>query len=187
VIIPFVGSRSLRLQHLCNTIAASPTFQRLVGANFAEQAKNSVYPVIALDAADVAEDNPSDPATPESVMPIPRAIVRHLGTQAAELMGMETFNGSGQATIYLQIYVPTDDQLLAFYNMTGSVGEDDRRIHIENLFGSISDELRSVARMAGGLMIKRLEEYSCGPIDPVTENGLELIEFVWVIHWGGLP
>ncbi|HEY0982676.1 hypothetical protein [Schlesneria sp.] len=170
--IPAIGDRSLRLQHLVKTVATSVTFQRLVGAESADEATGHIYEDLALD---------------DDSEPLPRAIVRHQGPQTADRTGTTSFLGRGEMTVFIQYDDFTDEQLNGWYGLSGERTDRDRRRHMNNLYGQISAELRDVATTAGCLEFQRLEEFSCGEVDPVTENGRKLIELTWVIHREGLP
>ncbi len=172
-LIPASGTRSLRLESLVNTVSLSATFQRLVGAGNPTAALPSIHRGLALD---------------DGSMPFPRAIVRSHGTQTNDRYGPDNWIGKGEMTVFVQYLYLTDAQLLAWYSHgSGTPTAEDHRQHMENLFGSIGDEMRAQAVTAGCLEFTRLEEYSCGFIDPVTENGEQLVELVFQLHRDGLP
>lgn len=173
MIVPTVGSRSLRLDHLANSVANCATFRQLVGAADIPTALNSIYKRLALD---------------DGSMPFPRCIVRPYGPQANK--GTFSWIGSGEMSVFIQYEMLTDAELLAWYELTGGVPTLlDHQQHAENLFGQISDELQTLAssQAAGCLEFHRLEEFSCGTVDPVTENGVRLVEMVYQVHRDGLP
>jgi hypothetical protein len=172
MIVPVVGERSLRLQHLTNTLTSCATFRRLVGAADAAEAATRVYEDLALD---------------DDTEPLPRAVIRHQGSQNANRTGTTTFIGTGELSIFIQYEKLSDEDLLDWYDLIGTVTTRDHRRHMNNLYGQISAELQAVATTAGCLEYQRLEEFSCGELDPVTENGLKLVEMVWIVHREGLP
>lgn len=171
--VPILGNRSLRLSHLQATVASSPTFQKLVGANSQSAAAASVYVDLALD---------------DGSMALPRAIIRHQGPQKIEREGLESFTAQGQVAVFVQYQQFTDSQLAGFYPGNGTTfTAADRRQHMNNLFGQMSADFMSVAAAAGYLEWFVLEEFSCGEEDPIMENGIQLVELIWVLQNGGLP
>jgi len=172
MIVPVVGERSLRLQHLTNTVTSSATFRRLVGAADAAAAAVFVHEDLALD---------------NDTEPFPRAVIRHQSSQSANRTGTTTFIGTGELSIFIQYLKLSDSALRTWYDVTGTVTDRDHRRHMNNLYGQISEELRGLATTAGCLEFQRLEEFSCGELDPVTENGVNLVEMTWIVHREGLP
>lgn len=177
MLIPVAGTRSQRLANLANTVAASSTFQRLVGANSAAAALASIHFNIALD---------------DGTVPRPRCIIRTQPSQMAERTGY-SWMGRGQMGIFVQyefskVQATADAALLAWYSLNaGSPTREDYYRHMDNLFGAMTDEMTLVSLSAGCLEFRQIEEHSCGPIDPVTENGLPIWELCWVLHREGLP
>ena len=170
--LPSVGSRSLRLSHLVNSISSSVTFQRLCGVNSAGLAAGNCYEDLSLD---------------DGTEPFPRAVVRHQGVFVANRSGTDSFLAVGQMCCFIQYLQFTDDQLASWYSLAGPFTVHDRRRHMNNLFGQIADELRPLSVTAGCLEFQRLEEFSCGELDPVQENGANLVELTFVFHLEGSP
>ena len=171
MIVPAVGSISEPLMYLVNTLAGSATLRRLFGAADATAAKARIFESLALD---------------DGTQPLPRAIVRPLNAQISNLMGY-AWTVNGQMLAYVQYEAPSDEDILAWYSITGDLTAQDRRRHMNNLFGQIAEEMRALAREAGCLEFSRLEEFDAGEIDPVTENGVPLMELIYVFHREGLP
>lgn len=177
MLVPVAGTRSQRLANLANTVAGSATFQKLVGAANAAAALASIHFNIALD---------------DGTVPRPRCIIRTQPSQMAERTGY-SWMGHGQMTVFVQyefskVQATADAALLAWYSLgSGSLTREDYYRHMDNLFGSMTDEMSQFSLTAGCLEFRRIEEHSCGPIDPVTENGLPMWELCWVINREGLP
>lgn len=155
---------------MLNTLTSSATFQRLVGENTQAAAKAHCYFDLALD---------------DGTAPSPRAVIRHHGSPNADREGTDSFLGNGEIAIFVQYMQLTDAELKAWYSITDAVSDDDRRRHMNNLFGTIGDEMLLVATDPGCLELRRLEEHSCGYADPKRENGIFLIEMTWIAHFTG--
>ena len=171
MIVPAVGSISEPLKYLANTLAGSATLRRLFGAATEDSAKDRIYESLALD---------------DGTQPFPRAIVRPLNAEISNLMGY-SWTVNGQMLAYIQYEKPSDDDIRAWYSITGELTAQDRRRHMNNIFGQIATEMRALSREADCLEFSRLEEFDAGEVDPVTENGLELLELIYVFHREGLP
>lgn len=176
MIVPAVGNRSLRLSHLMNTVTSSATFRRLVGAANAAAAESSVHYEIALDEG-------------ANLAAFPRAILWHQGPQMIDARGVDNFVMQGQLSLFIQFERPTAAELLTWYSLSsGTPIENDYRLHANNIFGAITDELLPVCRTATFIEFQRLEEYGCDTIDPRAEGGRELFELIHIFHLeGGLP
>ena len=175
--VPAVGSRSMRLANLVNTVTGSSTFQKLVGASSSSVAAASVYIDLALD---------------DGSAPFPRAVIRHSGPQSATREGTDTYLGEGQLAVFVQYVRPAPAAELAWFQnwytgISGPFAEADYRQHMNNLMGQMSDDWSQLATTAGCLEFQKLEEYSCGEVDEKTENGLMITELTWVIYREGLP
>lgn len=166
------GSRSLRFQSLIGTVTNSATFRRLVGADDPADAAAFVHIDLALD---------------DGSAPFPRAIIRNQGPQVAIREGTDTYLGMGEIAVFVQYLQFSDAQLESWYSLSAPFNEDDRRMHMNNLFGQISDEMSALATTPGCLEFQKLEEFSCGEVDFTTENAQQLVELTWVIHREGLP
>jgi len=162
----------MRLVNLANTVSGSATFRKLVGATTEQQALQSIYIDLALD---------------DSTQPFPRAIVRHHSGAVAVRSGMETFLAHGDMLIFVQLHEFTDDDLAAWYDISGPFTAADHRQHLNNLFGSMTDEFSALAASPGYIEFQRIEEHSCGAVDPVTENGVNLLEMTWCLGREGMP
>lgn len=176
VLVPIVGTRSMRLSNLANTVAASATFRQLMGAADEAAALSFIHFNIALDDGSAA---------------YPRCIIRAHGAQTAERRGF-SWTGSGQMLVFVQyalakIKADRDAALEAWYSISGPFSEEDYRRHMDNLFGAIGDEMSAVSNQYPYMEFRRIEEYSCGFLDTVTENGQQLVELCWMLHREGLP
>ena len=166
----------MRLQNAANSLSNSATFHKLVGVN----SQSAALPFIMVDwLGDIDLDS--------DFLTFPRALVRHAGPQLANREGTDTFLGQGQMLIFVQYTFPSDAQLAAWYSISGPFTETDQRQHMNNLFGSISDDLYQLATTPGCLEYQRLEEFSCGFTDPITENGQQIVELVYILHREALP
>lgn len=158
------GRLSLPLHYLRNTLAASSTFQSLVGAVSAAAALEFIYYGSATDESE----------------PPPRCIVRHLAGEMAERVSNTSWSGSGPLMLLFTLENPTDEQ---------AEGYGEKYLYVSNQLGSIIDEMLELARNPGAgpyLDLTNVSLELIGQWDPDSENGRDYWEGEFVVNWKGM-
>lgn len=160
------GTMSLSLQYLINSIAASSTFQALVGAANATEAKAFVFLGYADD-----ENEEQQP---------PRAIVRHLAGEAGNDAGTTSWNRMGPFRLLLEFPTPeaqADDRTQAYFYAT-------------NVLGAIVEEMQTLAINDPGsgpyLAFQGIRLVSFGQWDPDQNSGRTDWSGEFEITWEGM-
>lgn len=162
----------LTLVNLRNHVAASTTFQAIVGAGDAASARAKVFIGAALDAGAVGENRWEDAA--EDTMP--RAIIRFGDEEIAQLLGTTVWNLTGQVLLTFEFPIP--EQLLG--------NPSDQYLWIVDKSGLIRSEMAALVGAYPYCDIKQFTRASTGWAIPEQENGDEFLVAHFLLSIGGL-
>jgi hypothetical protein len=174
--VPPKGNCAGRRTSLRNTVAASATLRKLLGAASEAEALQHVYDDFAADEASAPPDT------------FPRVILLAEGRTRVDVTGGRSVRFSPQ--VFIQFEKFTDAALEEWYEadgITGPFDDHDHRQHLINIYGLIESEFLDLDRTAGCLEFQALMPIEASEVDAKSENGQQLFQIVFQFESEGSP
>jgi hypothetical protein len=169
--IPAQSACALHLSRAAKSFASSATLQALFGVSTEDDALGRIY-------CNIVEDDGSQPR--------PRLLVESAKAAKIVFYGYSS-SGSAQIMVTLEFDVPSDAALRTAYSLASDaeITVEDRRMHLANVYGNITSDLKAVCKSAGYLELSAVEEFAYGQVLPETEGGDQFFVGIWILHFDG--
>jgi hypothetical protein len=174
------------LSHLRTSITSCATFRRLVGADSAEEASDSVYDRDARDT--FADDVDLEDPDRQPLDPYPRCILEDRFPQTTRVGGSLSTLAHGRLDLFIEFKQFSAEELSTWYSESiAEATDDDQFQHAKNLAIAIRDQLLALSQTAGCLVFNAITEDVLGLIDSKEMNGLKIWVIGFSLTWEGLP
>lgn len=157
------GPFALAVNYGMQTLAASPTFQALVGA---------INAAAALPFIKWGETDEHD-----ATQAMPRAFIDVAGENDWDKVSDTGFLANGHLEMVLEIPTPTIYQ--------GAANRRDARVWFYNNLGGILSDMQGLAGQAGYLNIIKFSENNTGRADPKENDGADFWVSIWNLTYLG--
>lgn len=157
------GPFALAVNYAMQTLAASATFQALVGA------ANQAAALAFIEWGETDEHNVAQA--------MPRAYIDVAGENDWEKVSDTGFLANGRLEMVLEIPTP------ALYQ--GAANRRDARVWFYNNLGGILADMQALAGQAGYLNIIKFDEQNTGRADPKENDGADFWVSIWNLTYLG--
>jgi len=161
VTIAYAGLFALPIQYARATLAASPTWQGVLGASDANDALAKMF------TGETDEHAAGDAR--------PRALIDIAGSYGGQKVSSTGFLHGSEIEVVFEIDTPAAYQ--------GDSARRDARVWFYNLLGGILSDLEALAGQAGYLNILEIREQNTGRADPKENDGddfwVSIIHLIW--------
>lgn len=159
--LAYTGNFALPIQYARATLAASTTWQGILGASNASDALAKMF-------TGETDENAAGDARP-------RALIDIAGSYSSDKVSSTGFLHGSEIEVVFEIDTPAAYQ--------GDSSRREARVWFYNLLGAILAEMEALAGQAGYLNILNFREQNTGRVDPKENNGddfwVSIVHLVW--------